>query len=114
MCAARLGFDTLGVDIDPDSIRTARENAERNDVRARFELGSLDVAAGCYDLVVANLYAELLVEHKDALLACTARRLILTGILGERADLVRRAYAPLVPIEDRSIEDWTLLVYETA
>ena len=112
LCAARLGYDTLGIDVDPDSIATARSNAERNGIAARFELGSLERAAGRYDLVVANLYAELLVEHRDAILAHLGGRLAMSGIMADRATLVRDAFATLAGVEDRTVDDWTLLVYE--
>ena len=112
LCAARLGYDTLGIDVDPDSIATARSNAERNGIAARFELGSLERAVGRYDLVVANLYAELLVEHRDAILAHLGGRLAMSGIIAERAAQVRDAFATLACLEDRTVDDWTLLVYE--
>jgi ribosomal protein L11 methyltransferase len=112
ICAARLGYDTLGIDVDPESIRTARANAERNGIAARFELGSLERAVGRYELVVANLYAELLVEHRDAILAHLGGRLAMSGIMADRAALVRDAFATLACVEDRTVDDWTLLVYE--
>ena len=112
ICAARLGYDTLGIDVDPDSIATAQSNAERNGIAARFELGSLERAVGRYDLVVANLYAELLVEHRDAILAHLRGRLAMSGIMADRSALVRDAFATLACVEDRTVDDWTLLVYD--
>jgi ribosomal protein L11 methyltransferase len=112
LCAARLGYDTLGLDVDPDSIATAKSNAARNGIAARFELGSLERAVGRYELVVANLYAELLVEHRDAILAHLGGRLAMSGIMADRAAQVRDAFAILACIEDRTVDDWTLLVYD--
>jgi ribosomal protein L11 methyltransferase len=112
LCAARLGYDTLGIDVDPDSIATAQSNATRNGIVARFELGSLERAVGRYDLVVANLYAELLVEHRDAILAHLGGRLAMSGIMADRAPQVREAFATLACVEDRTVDDWTLLVYD--
>ena len=112
ICAARAGYDTLGIDVDPDAIATARSNADRNGIAARFELGSLEHAVGRYELVVANLYAELLVEHRDAILAHLGGRLAMSGIMAERAAQVRDAFAALACVEDRTVDDWTLLVYD--
>jgi len=112
LCAARLGYDTLGVDVDPDSIATAQSNASRNGIAARFELGSLERAVGRYELVVANHYAELLVEHRDAILAHLGGRLAMSGIMADRAAQVRDAFHTLACIEDRTVDDWTLLVYD--
>jgi len=112
ICAARAGYETLGIDVDPDSIATARANADRNGVAARFELGSLERAVGRYELVVANLYAELLVEHKDAILAHLGGRLVMSGIMADRAVHVRDAFSTLARVEDRTVDDWTLLVYD--
>jgi ribosomal protein L11 methyltransferase len=112
LCAARLGYEALGIDVDPDSIATAESNAARNGIAARFVLGSVELAVGRYDLVVANLYAELLVEHRDAILAHLGGRLAMSGIMADRASQVREAFATLACVEDRTVADWTLLVYD--
>ncbi len=112
LCAARLGYESLGIDVDPDSIATARSNAQRNQIAARFELGSLERVEGRFDLVVANLYAELLVENSAALLAHTGGRLVLSGITADRAAGVRDAFSTLAPVDDRTVDGWTLLVYD--
>lgn len=74
-----------GVDIDPVTVEIARVNAAKNRSRARFALGSVDLPTlpGKFDVVVANLYAEL---HAQLLGPLAARllpggRLYLTGIL---------------------------------
>lgn len=99
--------DVLGLDIDPVTIPAAYENAALNGLtidgervlgpagELRFMEGSLEDGAGDYDLLTANLYAEL----HDALAGgyFEALRegglLVLTGILRERAEVVRRALA---------------------
>jgi ribosomal protein L11 methyltransferase len=114
LCAARLGYDALGIDVDRDAIATAESNAARNGIAARFALGSLEQAEGRYDLVVANLYAELLVEHRDAIVAHLGGRLAMSGIMADRAAQVRDAFAPLTCVDDRTVDGWTLLVYDRA
>jgi ribosomal protein L11 methyltransferase len=90
--AGKLGARTLGVDNDPSTVGVARENALQNGVHAEFVAGLLkDVLFRApFDVVVANLFAELhallMPQYKQALGA--SGRLILTGILAgtERAD----------------------------
>ncbi|UWX63363.1 50S ribosomal protein L11 methyltransferase [Deinococcus rubellus] len=118
--AAALGgaAQVLGLDIDPVTLPAAIENAQLNGLKAvpgmpaRFETsgGSLSFAVGSldpddlghgsadepeYDVLVANLFAELhdllagayrAVLHPDS-------QLILTGILQDRLPLVRGALA---------------------
>ncbi|GHG10971.1 ribosomal protein L11 methyltransferase [Deinococcus piscis] len=109
MAAAKLGAAlAYGVDIDPQTIPVARENAAQNGLsapQAQFDEGTLGqgqftapashavLAAQGYDVLVANLFAEL-----HDLLAATylehlrpGGELILTGILEERLALVLAA-----------------------
>lgn len=100
IAAARTGAQTVvGTDIDPVSVRIARENATVNGAGARFVHASgLDhptvSAAGPYDLVFANILARPLVW-----LAQPIRRAlkpggtaILSGLLRSQERLVRAAY----------------------
>jgi len=107
IAAALLGARfALGVDIDPITIPIARENAEINGVpagRVRFEEGTLGLDHGAltfpeegvdaYDVLVANLYAELhdllAGDYADHLVPGGA--LVLTGILTAKLELVRAA-----------------------
>lgn len=53
----------VGVDIDPLAVKTARENAARNQVEDRFEgvCGNLtEQVQGAYDIVAANLVADII------------------------------------------------------
>lgn len=109
MAAAKLGAAlAYGVDIDPQTIPVARENAAQNGLsapQAQFDEGTLGqgqfaapashaaLAEQGYDVLVANLFAEL-----HDLLAATylehlrpGGELILTGILEERLELVLAA-----------------------
>lgn len=117
IAADRLGAESaLGVDVDAATLPVARANAARNSSRARFSLGSVG-AAGLperFDVIVANLYAELHAE----LLPEYARRLVpggvalLTGILAEREGTVTSsAPAGLVPSGRERDGEWLLLAY---
>ncbi len=75
--AAKLGAEkVVAVDIDENSVKNARENAEANGVTIDVRLGS-NVPEGTYNLIMANI-------HRNILLAQTAdyaRTLIIGGEL---------------------------------
>jgi ribosomal protein L11 methyltransferase len=75
----------IGIDVDPIAIATARENARRNEInRVRFQVA--DVRSWAFprkiDIVIANLFSELLLEILPKL-KCSCW-LILSGILREQ------------------------------
>ena len=117
IAAEKLGGKALGVDIDPMVLPQAEANAKRNGVRPRFLEGSLEAALpfGPFDLLVANLYAELHAalapRYREALVP--GGRALLTGILKDRAPLVREALAGagFRPLEEAAEGEWVLLVY---
>lgn len=96
VAAAKLGAgEAVGVDIDPDALAAARQNAVLNRVSVRFldAHAPLDFPA---DLVVANILANPL-EVLAPLLArhCrTGGRIALAGLLEAQGERVARAYAP--------------------
>ncbi|WP_243029680.1 50S ribosomal protein L11 methyltransferase [Thermus altitudinis] len=117
IAAAKLGGEALGVDIDEAVLPQAEENARRNGVRVRFLQGSLEEALpyGPFDLLVANLFAELHQElaprYRQAL--APGGRLLLTGILAEKASWVKEAMAKAGPtfLEEEREGEWVLLAY---
>jgi len=89
------------VDIDPEAVRAARENAQLNAVAERLEAGIGDgpPAGGNsdderFDIVLANIFAEKLVAMRDRLTSCvkTGGYLILSGIDSTRALLIESAF----------------------
>ncbi len=115
IAADRLGaWLAVGVDIDEATLGVARQNAEHNRSRARFYHGSLDrpEVPLRVDVVVANLYAELHVMLLPSYLerVTDGGDLLLTGILNDRAELVREAI-PTGLSEVRCVLDgeWSLL-----
>ena len=93
LCGAK---EADAVDIDPLAVQACKENGIRN---------GLDSKLGCYlntnhpdrqyDLVIANILADVIVELKDTLLLHLEHRgkLLLTGILETQADKVIAAYS---------------------
>ncbi|WP_324780023.1 50S ribosomal protein L11 methyltransferase [Thiobacillus sedimenti] len=94
IAAAKLGAARVdGVDIDPQAVAASRDNAALNGVTARFHLPD-ELAAGQYDVVVANILTNPL-KGMAPLLAGRVRpggRLVLSGILAEQAEDVMAVY----------------------
>jgi ribosomal protein L11 methyltransferase len=112
IAAARLGAGRLvGVDLDPDALRAAADNARRNGVSIRW----LDCAAplaGRFDLVVANILAKPLCLLAPALVARIAPggKIALAGVLESQIDGVVEAYAPYLALAPGAArEGWVRL-----
>ncbi|CAA9540388.1 MAG: Ribosomal protein L11 methyltransferase [uncultured Thermomicrobiales bacterium] len=108
------------VDIEPVSVRSARENVERNGLAGRvtIEQGSAgpdDPFPGPYDVVLANIIARVLIEIREGLVARVAPGgvLLLSGIIEDKEAAVRSAFDALgMRLEERTTEeDWISLRY---
>jgi ribosomal protein L11 methyltransferase len=111
IAALRLGAaGACGVDNDPQALTATRDNARANGVEARLALvAAADFEPRRYDVVVANILAQPLIELAPRLLACLAPggSLILSGILSEQGAEVVAAYAAgLGDIERVEREGW--------
>jgi ribosomal protein L11 methyltransferase len=94
IAARKLGAGrVVGVDNDPTSVELARENAALNQA-ANVELSgkSLDEVDGTFDLVVANILANTLVELAPLVAPKVAGRLCLAGVLQHQRAEVEAAY----------------------
>lgn len=126
IAAARLGAKTvLGLDTDPLAVEVTTANARRNRVArvVHADEGSLPVAGGPHDVVLANLIASLLVRLAAELYAAvrpgtgaagTGGRLLAGGIFADREPDVRRAFAAAgLRVTARDEEgDWVALEAE--
>jgi ribosomal protein L11 methyltransferase len=118
IAAAKLAPESriTAIDIDPIAVEVARENAEINDA------ANLDIFAGqpkdCrdqkFDVVVANLTAEVIIDLADDLVACVSDSglIILSGILMSLAASVeRRLIESGLEIMERSeAGEWAAIV----
>lgn len=112
IAAAKLGAArVVGVDIDPQAVAAARDNALRNRVEAGFFLP--DAAP---PLQADILLANILTNPLKALATLLARRvrtggqIILSGILEVQADEVIPAYAPWFDLSlTGTLDGWALL-----
>jgi ribosomal protein L11 methyltransferase len=102
IAAAKLGYSPVhAFDFDPQSLLVARANACLNRVQHKLHLTHADLtklrrrAARRYDVVCANLLANLLVAERLRILARVKPGgiLVLAGILKNEFADVERAYA---------------------
>jgi ribosomal protein L11 methyltransferase len=104
----------LAVDIDPEATACADENLERNHVTTvETRAGTLADAPGPFDVVLANIQADVLLPLAPELVAVLApgATLVLSGLLTDAAPPVLAAYlAAGLTLEARRDEDeWTAL-----
>lgn len=109
LAAVRLGMEATGVDTDAEAVRVARENAERNGLAARFDTTPLQSLTASYDLVVANIFAEVLVKLAPALIARCSGSMVLAGILADRAPMVEAAFSRLRLVRRSQEGEWVSL-----
>ena len=112
IAAAKLGAgEVVGIDIDPQAVTAARNNAERNRVNTRFQDSALPIH-GQFDIVVANILANPLKALAPAIVAHVrpGGHLALSGILAEQADELIAIYAPYLLIGVADTRDgWVCL-----
>ncbi|MDP2312797.1 MAG: 50S ribosomal protein L11 methyltransferase [Pseudomonadota bacterium] len=111
LAGAKLGMVARGTDIDPDAVVAALAAARQNGLDVAFDTTPIADVEGRYDLVVANLFAEVLVALAPDLLRVSAGPIALAGILADRADTVRAAFASRPVLDDTTEEGWVSLWY---
>jgi ribosomal protein L11 methyltransferase len=119
IAAAKLGAGrVVANDVDPVAVDVARENAERNGAAVEVTVRGAESLAGPFDVIVANILANTLVELAPALagLLGAGGVVLLAGILAPQEDEVRAAYLDegLRPLAggDRREDEWVLLALE--
>jgi ribosomal protein L11 methyltransferase len=112
IAAAKLGASkVVGVDVDPDALRTAAENAAANGVLLRTAVPE-ELAPSQFDVVVSNILAQPLILLAPLLAARTAPggRIALAGVLASQAAEVSAAYAPFFDARATQAEQgWALI-----
>ena len=110
IAARRLGAGrVVGIDHDPTSVELARENAAANAVpEISFSGAAVDRIEGTFDLVVANIIANTLVELAPLVVPKVRRGLVLAGVLEPQRAEVESAYVAqgLAPAGARSRGEW--------
>lgn len=114
IAASRLGCSpVVAIDLDPDACRSARDNVARNGVADAVEIliEGLGARLRSSDVVVANLTADVVRSHADALRATVAEggRLIVGGIMTSQVPLVLDALSALTTVSVDEEEDWVAI-----
>jgi ribosomal protein L11 methyltransferase len=113
IAAAHRGMVVWGIDTDPQAVRAARENAETNGLDVRVDDTPLSRVSGTHELVVANLYAEVLIALAPDLIRVCGGRLAVAGVLHEKADAVEEALAELELVARVRSGDWVSMELRT-
>ncbi|EOI6144358.1 50S ribosomal protein L11 methyltransferase [Campylobacter coli] len=112
---AKLGSKVEICDTDDLAVKSALENAELNNVNfTKAWHGSVDKAEGLYDLVVANIIADvILILEKDIKKHLEDNAiLILSGILDKYKTRIKEKFQDLELIDEMQINEWCSLVYK--
>ena len=114
LACTKLGAKVELCDTDPISVDSCEQNFALNN--AEYEElweGSANQAQGEYDIVIANIIADVLKFIASDLKKVTKSGgvLILSGILDKKEEGVQQAYASLELIERKQKEEWVTLVY---
>lgn len=117
--AAKLGMtDVIGVDIDPNAVRVARENVDHNNVTAYVDIREgnlLDVIDGEAPIIVANIIADVIIGMASIIPQFLMREgtFIASGIILDRIADVKEALGAvgLLPVEEIIKGEWAALVY---
>lgn len=121
IAAAKLGGErVLGVDTDAEAVRVARDNVRINNVQdiVRVTEGAAASAGGAFGLVVANLYAGVIMKTAETLGEKTAPggTLIVSGLRREQARGVeeRLCSVGFSVLEEVREKDWVTMVFRKA
>ncbi len=114
IAACLLGADSaIGVDIDPTSVKVAKENALMNNVENKTEyiVGNLaEKVNGRYNIVCANIVADIIIELTANIANYFEQGAIYitSGIIDIRVDEVRSAFANagLTILDEYKKENW--------
>ena len=113
IAAKRLGCGpAIGVDIDPQAVSSAKDNAIRNEVTVDFYLPEEDTTDSQHDVVVANILANPLQVLAPALCQRIAPEghIVLSGILARQAEEVIETYKPWLTLDVwREHDGWVCL-----
>jgi ribosomal protein L11 methyltransferase len=113
IAAKRLGAGrVVATDNDPISVELAIENAEENGVAEIAVCGEpVEKIVGTFDLVVANIVANTLVDLAPAIARKVGRELVLAGVLSPQREQVESAYLSqgLLSAGAQSIGEWVRL-----
>jgi ribosomal protein L11 methyltransferase len=114
LAARKLGASVELCDVDPLSVQSATENFTLNgETPDKIWEGSANQADGTYDIVIANIIADVLRALSAELKRTVSDggTLILSGILDTKESIVTDAFQDLTLIERKQRDEWVTLIY---
>ena len=115
LACKKLGASVELCDTDPLSVESCKENFTLNEEQYdKLWEGSIDKAEHRYDVVIANIIADVLrFIAKDLKNACKDEGLlILSGILDKKENLVSESFKDLTLLKRTLKDEWVTLVYK--
>ncbi len=113
LAAGKLGAQVDLCDTDPLSIDNAKENFALNESSYRHMWeGSVNQAEQVYDVVIANIVADVLIFIGNDLKKACRSKLILSGILNKYEEKVLKKFSDMECLERIEDGEWISLVME--
>ncbi len=113
LAAKKLGAIVDLCDTDPLAIESSKENFALNQENYnKIWVGSINKTNKKYDIIVANIIADVLVAISSELKAKFKEVLILSGILNTKEAKVQKAFEDLKLIERICKDEWVTLIFQ--
>lgn len=100
------------IDNDPQALVATLDNATRNQVQEHLQVSMPEeLPAAGYDIVVANILAQPLIELAEPIMASMkpGGQLLLSGIMVSQKEWVKQAYTALEFMVDAELDGWVSL-----
>ena len=114
---AKLGCVTDACDTDEQAVQSSQKNAELNGVKFnQIWTGSVANLDKKYDVVVANIIADVILMLKNDLinLLKEGSYLVLAGVLDKYETRILEAFSSLKPVESQTKNEWKSFVFQKA
>lgn len=99
-----------GIDQDKQALNNAKHNIELNQTEIELINSENFQIERRYDIVIANILSNILIDIEPILRSATGKRIVLSGILPEQATSVREAFSDWVIFDQIEKENgWVLL-----
>ena len=114
---AKLGCVVDACDTDEQAVQSSQKNAELNGVKFnQIWTGSVANLDKKYDVVVANIIADVILMLKNDLinLLKEGSYLVLAGVLDKYETRILEAFSSLKPVENQTKNEWKSFVFQKA
>ncbi len=112
---AKLGIKVSSCDTDEQAVYATEQNAKKNGAKIdEIWVGSISNLTNSYDLVVANIIADVILMLQNDLKKSVKKGgiLILSGILEKYLDRIKNSFSELNLLEVKQKNEWVSLVFK--